>query len=76
MRVPYTKQEGVLPDEKFGTDVTMQTEFEKSPHNGSVSDTNNHLVLLAETTKGYRNLVKLVSAGFLEAFSWSPRSAA
>jgi len=30
MQVPFTKQEGVTPDEKFGADVSMQTEFEQA----------------------------------------------
>ncbi|MCX6623738.1 MAG: PHP domain-containing protein, partial [Acidobacteria bacterium] len=33
----------------------------------------NHLVLLAEDQEGYRNLVKLVSAGYLEGFYYKPR---
>ena len=33
----------------------------------------NHLVLLAENAEGYRNLVKLVSAGYLEGFYYKPR---
>jgi DNA polymerase III subunit alpha len=33
----------------------------------------NHLVLLAETDKGYRNLIKLVSAGYTEGFYYRPR---
>lgn len=33
----------------------------------------NHLVLLCETQEGYRNLIKLVSAGFLEGFYYKPR---
>ncbi len=33
----------------------------------------NHLVLLCENTEGYRNLSKLVSAGFLEGFYRKPR---
>jgi DNA polymerase-3 subunit alpha len=33
----------------------------------------NHLVLLCETPEGYRNLIKLVSAGFLEGFYYKPR---
>src|SRR5262249_45394397 len=33
----------------------------------------NHLVLLCENTEGYRNLVRLVSAGFLEGFYYKPR---
>jgi DNA polymerase-3 subunit alpha len=34
---------------------------------------NNHLVLLSETLEGYHNLIKLVSAGFLEGFYYKPR---
>jgi len=33
----------------------------------------NHLVLLCENNEGYRNLIKLVSAGFLEGFYYKPR---
>ena len=34
---------------------------------------NNHLVLLCESPEGYRNLIKLVSTGFLEGFYYKPR---
>ncbi len=33
----------------------------------------NHLLLICETSEGYRNLLKLVSAGFLEGFYYKPR---
>jgi DNA polymerase-3 subunit alpha len=33
----------------------------------------NHLVLLAETDEGYKNLIKLVSAGYTEGFYYRPR---
>ena len=33
----------------------------------------NHLVLLCENLEGYHNLIKLVSAGFLEGFYYKPR---
>jgi len=33
----------------------------------------NHLVLLCESLEGYQNLVRLVSAGFLEGFYYKPR---
>ena len=33
----------------------------------------NHLVLLCESNEGYRNLVKLVSSGFLDGFYYKPR---
>ena len=39
------------------------------------SDTNryNHLVLLCENQEGYRNLIQLVSTGFLDGFYYKPR---
>jgi DNA polymerase-3 subunit alpha len=39
------------------------------------SDSNryNHLVLLCENQDGYRNLIKLVSTGYLEGFYYKPR---
>ena len=39
------------------------------------SDTNryNHLVLLCENQEGYRNLIQLVSNGYLEGFYYKPR---
>lgn len=39
----------------------------------SESDRYNHLVLLCENQEGYRNLIKLVSTGFLEGFYYKPR---
>ena len=33
----------------------------------------NHLVLLCENAEGYRNLIKLVSTGFLDGFYYKPR---
>ncbi len=43
--------------------------FDKS---GPQTETN-HLVLLAETDEGYKNLIKLVSAGYTEGFYYRPR---
>src|SRR5262245_26741125 len=40
---------------------------------GNPGETQNHLVLLAETLEGYRNLIKLVSAGYTEGFYYKPR---
>jgi len=34
---------------------------------------NNHLIVLAQNDTGYKNLVKLVSAGFTEGFYYKPR---
>jgi DNA polymerase-3 subunit alpha len=40
---------------------------------GQPGETQNHLVLLAETLEGYHNLIKLVSAGYTEGFYYKPR---
>ncbi len=40
---------------------------------GAEAERSNHLVLLCETDEGYRNLIQLVSAGFLEGFYYKPR---
>jgi DNA polymerase-3 subunit alpha len=37
------------------------------------SDRYNHLVLLCENQEGYRNLIKLVSTGYLDGFYYKPR---
>jgi DNA polymerase-3 subunit alpha len=39
----------------------------------SESDRYNHLVLLCENQEGYKNLIKLVSTGFLDGFYYKPR---
>ncbi len=39
----------------------------------SDSDRYNHLVLLCETQEGYKNLINLVSTGYLEGFYYKPR---
>ncbi len=47
-----------------------------SQHSRTVkNDSNryNHLVLLCENQEGYRNLIKLVSTGFLDGFYYKPR---
>src|SRR5919199_432761 len=40
---------------------------------GNPGETQNHLVLLAENSEGYHNLIKLVSAGYTEGFYYRPR---
>jgi len=40
---------------------------------GNPGETQNHLVLLAETSEGYHNLIKLVSAGYTDGFYYKPR---
>jgi len=40
---------------------------------GADAERANHLVLLCENDEGYRNLIQLVSTGFLEGFYYKPR---
>ncbi len=50
--------------------VAPGSRFDK---NGTAGETANHLVLLAENAVGYKNLIKLVSAGYTEGFYYKPR---
>ena len=40
---------------------------------GTDAERSNHLVLLCENDEGYRNLIQLVSTGFLDGFYYKPR---
>src|SRR5829696_6197686 len=40
---------------------------------GTPGETANHLVLIAENEKGFKNLIKLVSSGYTEGFYYKPR---
>src|SRR5262245_29161016 len=40
---------------------------------GNPGETQNHLILLAETIEGYHNLIKLVSSGYTDGFYYKPR---
>ena len=50
--------------------TARRTRFDKQP--GLDSD-QGHLVLLAKDNEGYRNLMKIVSVGFVEGFYYKPR---
>ncbi|MDE2887175.1 MAG: DNA polymerase III subunit alpha [Gemmatimonadota bacterium] len=50
----------------------IESRFDKKPSRG-VPSGSNHLVLLAKNAHGYYNLVKLVSAGYMEGFYYHPR---
>ncbi len=49
--------------------VAPGSRFDKNPQQSGAS----HLVLLAKDETGYRNLMKLISAGYLEGFYYRPR---
>jgi DNA polymerase-3 subunit alpha len=45
----------------------------RTTKSGVPGETQNHLVLLAETNEGYHNLIKLVSSGYTDGFYYKPR---
>jgi DNA polymerase-3 subunit alpha len=75
--------QGIVP--VIGTEAYMagESRHERPVRRGRVDDTGGdsgegeklyyHLTLLAETTQGYRNLLKLSSAAYLEGYYYKPR---
>ena len=63
------KKYGVKPI--IGCEVYVAREGRQSRNGRSAQS--NHLVLLATNKKGYQNLVRLVSLGYLEGFYYRPR---
>jgi DNA polymerase-3 subunit alpha len=55
----------------IGCEVYVAPDSHKN--RGSEAERSNHLVLLCENEEGYRNLIQLVSTGFLEGFYYKPR---
>ena len=51
--------------------VAPKSRFEKVAH--GIREASFHLILLAKDTAGYKNLIKLSSAGYLEGFYYRPR---
>lgn len=56
-----------------GCEVYVAPKHRKLKDARSASEAGYHLVLLAQNNQGYQNLIKLVSAGFLEGFYYKPR---
>ncbi|MFQ5450846.1 MAG: DNA polymerase III subunit alpha [Nitrospinaceae bacterium] len=52
--------------------VAPESRLEKSS-NHNLRDASHHLILLAQNETGYRNLISLVTAGYLEGFYYKPR---
>ncbi len=67
------KKFGVKPIIGCEVYVAPESRLEKSSKH-DLRDASYHLVLLAETDQGYKNLLKLVTAGYLEGFTTSPES--
>jgi DNA polymerase-3 subunit alpha len=53
--------------------IAPRSRKEKSTPKGNASDASYHLVLLAKNLQGYKNLMRLVSIGYLEGFYYRPR---
>lgn len=64
------RNHGVKPI--IGTEAYIATSGNRFDKARSSGDTY-HLTLLAESTRGYKNLLKVSSAGFLDGFSYKPR---
>ena len=77
------RDQGITPI--IGTEAYMaaHSRFDRPVRKGRIDDTGGegdrgeklyyHLTLLSETTEGYRNLIKLSSAAYLEGYYYKPR---
>ncbi len=63
-------KEGIKPIIGCEVYVAPRSRFEKQ---GKIDTEPNHLILLAMNNTGYKNLVKLCSAGYTEGFYYKPR---
>ena len=64
------KKQGINPVIGCEVYVASRTRFDKTHEYDSKYS---HLILLAENTVGYKNLIKIVSCGFTEGFYYKPR---
>jgi DNA polymerase III subunit alpha len=69
------KKEGLKPIIGCEMYVAYNSRFDKAGVEDGQADAgaNNHLIVLAQNDVGYKNLVKLVSAGYTEGFYYKPR---
>ncbi len=65
-------KEGVKPIIGCEMYIAPGSRFEKSNQDSSYEGAS-HITLLAKDVAGYKNLIKLVSAGYLEGFYYKPR---
>ena len=57
----------------IGCEVYVAPQSRLNKSGGGIEDAANHLILLCRDEEGYRNLMKLVSIGYLEGFYYRPR---
>ncbi len=65
------KEAGIRPIIGCEVYVAPGSRFDRENNQGE--ERYNHLVLLAENDTGYKNLMKIVSKGFIEGFYYKPR---
>jgi DNA polymerase-3 subunit alpha len=56
-----------------GCEVYVAPKSRLDKGTGGIEDKSNHLILLAQNEQGYKNLMKLVSIGYMEGFYYKPR---
>ena len=64
------KKAGIRPIIGCEVYTAARTRFDK---NADLDKRNGHLILLAESNEGYKNLIKIVSRGYTEGFYYKPR---
>ena len=64
---------GIKPIIGCETYVAPGSRFDKTASAGKNEEASYHLILLARNRQGYKNLVKLVTAAYLEGFYYKPR---
>ena len=64
------KSNGVKPIIGCEVYVAPRTRFDKEPN---IDNKYYHLILLAKNNKGYKNLAKIVSLGFIDGYYYKPR---
>jgi len=71
----YTQalRRGIKPIIGCETYVAPASRFERKGVDKGTKEYNHHLILLAMNREGYRNLCRLVTAGFKEGFYYKPR---
>ncbi len=69
----YTKARAAHIKPIIGIEAYVAPNSRHDRTKSSISDAAYHLILLAENNTGYRNLLKLASAGYTEGFYYRPR---
>jgi len=64
-------KQGVKPIIGIEAYIAPSSRFDKASH--GIKDASFHLTILAKNEKGYRNLMKLSTIGYLEGFYYKPR---